>query len=254
MVRRLTPEDRARITQEFFKTKRGIWLKSHQKDIRIALSFICFMAFAILTIGTFIPADWSIRIPIGRIDGYDLTYFAKGYTVYYNNGNILDDIIFTKIASHHLTDIMSMWISYYILVFKLKSWIFPLLMVTFVIAVHEYGWWISYIFAHIAIIWGNQQWEQIYFSNNLTLIYFFCILGYFEFKGWSRQEFKWIAYMICMYTFWILIGFPVTDDFNGLTIYAHNIYVILLEEFSWTSSFVMFFKLIDINKIKRRWL
>lgn len=229
--------------ENFLNTKFGKWIYKHQKGITIFTRIILLVAFAILTIGTFIPTSWGFDIP------YPLSFIFgnryHGYTTYYANENLFTDIIRTTIATHHFTDIACMWISYYILCFRTKSFIWPALYSASVISIHEYSWWLSYDIAFTTTTTYN-------YISKLAIPYAIVIFLYLILKGWNKRETIWLVILWIYYIGWILIGFPVTWGYNGPTIYINNLNIILIEMGSWIWAYATYILIVKPNEIKHR--
>lgn len=251
-MKKLTQEDRDRIKQNFFNTKFGSYLLRHKTNLTAIFSIVFgIFPYSTLMLGTFIPDTWSILIPypISLVLGHTL----HGYTQYPSgNHNILYILLYTRVATHHLLDLSFMWISYWIMVYITKSFIYPSLFCGYVIAIHEYGWWFSYIIAHS--LFFTSQWELLYFSNHLTIIYALIIFFYIPIKGWSNRDFIYIGLIVIMYILWVITGFHINWDFNGATPYQFDLTTILTEISSWGYTFLTFFLVVDFTIIKKRWL
>ena len=244
MFRKRTQEDRERLKQQFLSSNFGKWLIRNKPTIRIILSSICLIAFLILTVGTFIPYDWSIAIPYPLSIVMGSSY--HGYTHYYTQSNIFEDIARTYIASHHLTDISLLWIFYYIFAIKTKSLIYPALLVCWVLGIHEYTWWYSYAIANSFNVWN-------YFSK-LSGIYAVLMFLYIIIKGFNKEDIKWLLVLFLFYMIWIILGFHVTVGYNGPTQYFYDIWTILTEMISWLYAFVTYYQVVDWDNIKRKWI
>jgi hypothetical protein len=171
-------------------------------------------------------------------------------TVYTPVPNILYGLILWHAYTHHLTDLLCFGIGYAILSIKMRNFIYPALWVGFIIGVTEYSWWISYIIAHFQTIMITAQWQRIYFSNELTAVYAVIIISYSIIKGFDKRDILWIGTLCIFFAGWILLGFPITYDFNGPTIYLHTLWVNGIEVAHWVYSFTMYFIIVNYKKLR----
>lgn len=248
-LHKLTEKERQKLKSDFLNSRIGKWLIKHKKLIHNILSLGFGIAFLILTVGTFIPNTWSISIP------FPLSLFMgnyyHGFTQYYLSSNILEVIVGTTVSTHHITDIMCMWISYWIMVLITKSFIWPMIFVVTIIGIHEYAWWITYWFGKFSFLIAYKLFLS--YISKLSILYSTGIFLYIILKGWNIKDFKWLVIGIIMFNIvWNLIGFPVTVGYKGPTEYITNISVYLIEESSWIFAFATFFIIVPFNKIKHR--
>ena len=257
MPHKLTPEERQQLKQRFLNTTYGKFLVKNKSNIRKVLASIFIIAFIILTIGTFVPYTWGIKIPYPLSIVFGNWY--GGFTHYYTSSNIVIDILRTDIASHHMTDIMCMWVSYWIMVIVLKksgieftsALIYAALFVVNIIGYHEFIWFFTYDIVHFKELVATQDIKQLAFSGLAYPYAVFMFITYIT-KGYTKRDFYWITSIVIFYIVWGSLGFPITWGYYGQTQYYHNIYIILIEEQSWIFAFLTFLVVVPYTKIKNR--
>lgn len=148
----------------------------------------------------------------------------------------------TKTGEHHLLDFTAIILSFFILCIifyknpnpKIKRIfaLFAFFTNYTLVGLHESAWYIGYYIS--SLIYG-------YYVNPLWIIdsrlpfYIILIISYLLFarKGLVVFPKRTLVLLTIFYMFWISIGFPVTIDYYGHTLFYSNIDVNLIEQVSW---------------------
>lgn len=159
--------------------------------------------------------------------------------------NTNESIIFWKVTNtgeHHVLDFLGIIISFFVLCvifykypnIKVKKIFGVMAFFTnyTLIGLHESAWYIDYYISGIL---------YSYYVNPLWIVesrlpFYLIIIGaylFFAKKGWIPYPTKTIAVIIVYFSFWTLIGFPITIDYFGHTVWYSNLSVNILEIYSW---------------------
>ena len=101
------------------------------------------------------------------------------------------------------------------------------LWITLLIAVHETLWWCTHLF-----FLNGQAWQSYIFYGGLNYPTFLFVLYVLVF-GWGKRETILLACMGVFYVAWGLMGFHITSDVTGTTIWVHDILTNVTESLSW---------------------
>ena len=96
-----------------------------------------------------------------------------------------------------------------------------------IIAVHENLWWITHLF-----FLRGQSAGAYMFYGFLNYPMFMLVLYILAF-GWGKRETVLLAAMIVFYIGWGLMGFHITSDVTGNTIWVNSIMTNVTESLSW---------------------
>lgn len=175
---------------------------------------------------------------------YNTIFQYKFYTFNYTlNPEMYSNPVFWHLNSgdHHLLDLLGLLIFFFVMLSYKIPPIISLMNLTFIIAIHESFWFVTYSLTHQNEL--NPIFTPVQLAYGAMIIFYL----YVCFKGKSKtikmsmpRPYIFITVMVISYMYWCAIGFPITVDFSGFTIYWMSGTINLLEITIWFLAIVSF--------------
>ena len=124
-------------------------------------------------------------------------------------------------GNHHVLIMILFGFMFYATVAKGVNPLLTCIGMYFFVEAYEGEWYITYIISKYAYV-GYFHLEYL----TATILSIPIIIFYIRLFG---VPWKFLAFMIPMYSIWLLLGFPITNDFTGFTKYFYDIPVNALE-------------------------
>lgn len=155
------------------------------------------------------------------------------------------------ITGHHIYDIIGFCCVFsFIWIRKNYRPVWAMVICVFFIGTNEWAWWITYYIYHYILNNTNfylvsnevSKYTQFQALENLTIfnwtgIAYLIVIAVFFYRirfpknAWGLQIYFLI--ILTIYTYWISIGFPITVDYSGNTIYYLTYSVNMIENLHW---------------------
>ena len=178
---------------------------------------------------------------------------------------------FHTLTGHHIYDILGFCILFsFIWIKKGYRPVWAMVICVFFIGINEWAWWVTYYIYHYILNNTNfylpvgitskylaiQAFENLTIFNFTGIAYLIIIAVFFyriRFKLYQSKVFKfkfplfllgYFSMIFLIYYYWISIGFPITVDYSGNTIYYLTYSVNMIENLHWiipTIYFILFF-------------
>ena len=165
-------------------------------------------------------------------------------------------------GEHHVIDIIFLLGMYMILAWRfhklnIKVWgLFALYFWYVCISFHETAWWTSYLISHT---YFATQWiyhSSLWLPDGVTIASFFIFYKIIQNKNKQNKPlnitwnlpYKFLLFLCIIFSIWIALGFPVTVDYYGWTIYYFNTPINGFEILVWASTITIF--LLSLKVVK----
>jgi hypothetical protein len=166
-------------------------------------------------------------------------------------------------GEHHVLDMIPILFMYMFFAWKfnrlnIKVWgLFALYFWYVVVSFHEISWWISYLIVNSYFIVPFLEKSGLWIPDTVMVISFFVFYKITRNKTMQDKAritwnipYRYFAFLVAIYTIWILFQFPVTVNYYGHTIYYFNNIVNLWEIVVWISTIFVFLRTFIVFKPK----
>lgn len=123
-------------------------------------------------------------------------------------------------GDHHALIMLTFAVLFYATARKVNP-LFTVLGIFFFVEAYEAEWYVTYVISK-QIYGGQFEWAWMIIAINIIPIFIFYIRTF-------GVPWKFLGFMAPMFAAWLLIGFPITNDFPARTIYFWSIQVNSLE-------------------------